>query len=202
MLIERVKNTIPIMDALERYAGVNFTNARINRQQFNVCCPFHNDGNPSLTIYTETNTFFCWSGCNERRAGDVIDVVKLSMNLTTTEAIKLLVSDYGLKKLNSPEAKKWQKKRAGRLQSAALEKRLNVMVSDRVNLLEKIEKVSVDAVSTIKTMNDMEQFGDLYHIISQVSYWLDCLVDTDPVIQFETLEEVNSFLEKINKKAA
>src|SRR4051812_46825235 len=111
-VIDQIKNTIPIIDVLELYAGINFPHVRTNREKFNIRCPFHNDRNPSFTVYTDTNTFRCWSRCNEGKPGDVINIVELSRNVDTKEAIKILITDYGLKKSNSEQAREWQKKRA------------------------------------------------------------------------------------------
>ncbi|WP_418056044.1 CHC2 zinc finger domain-containing protein [Priestia megaterium] len=53
-----MKMTILITDVLDRYAGVTITGAKTTRKSFNINCPYHNDRNPSLTVYTDTNTFF------------------------------------------------------------------------------------------------------------------------------------------------
>ncbi|HZG72785.1 MAG TPA: CHC2 zinc finger domain-containing protein, partial [Chondromyces sp.] len=100
-MIYQIKSTISLIDALERYTGEIFYNIRTNRSRFNIRCPFHNDRNPSFTVYMDTNTFRCWSGCNEGKPGDVIDFVRLFQNVDTKEAIKLLIDDYGLKNPDS-----------------------------------------------------------------------------------------------------
>lgn len=56
-------------------------------------------------------------------------------------------------------------------------------------------------LSTIKTIEDLDRVGDLYHVLVQIEYWLDCLIETDPVIQIQTLEEVTHFLSKMGMKA-
>lgn len=105
-----IKNSIPILDVLDRYTVSVLKNTRTSRSRFNIRCPFHNDQNPSLTVYQDTNTFRCGSGCNNSKPGDVIDIVKLSQNINTKEAIKILIADYGLDNLNSEQAKEWLKK--------------------------------------------------------------------------------------------
>jgi len=37
-----------------------------------VCCPFHEDKNPSMQVYAETNTVLCFSG-NCKMNGKKID---------------------------------------------------------------------------------------------------------------------------------
>lgn len=188
-----IKNTILITDVLDRYAGVTITEAKTTRKSFNISCPYHNDRNPSFTVYTETNTFFCWSGCCNGRSGDVIDVVKLSRKVDTKEAIKILIYDYGLKRQGNKQAKEWQKKRANRRQTAALQKQLNQKLISSIDTLKRIESKAKLGLSSIKTIEDMEQTGELYHVTTVVNYWLDCLIEHDPVLQFQTLQEVERF---------
>jgi DNA primase len=198
--IDLIKNSLNIMDVLERYAGVNFLKVKTSRQRFQIPCPYHMDKNPSFTVYADTNTFRCWSGCNDGKSGDVIDIVKLSQNIDTNEAVKTLISDYGLEKPDSVQAKKWQTKRAAQEQAAALQKRLYKKMIDSIDLLKKVEKASQDVLSIIKTTDDLERVGNLYHITTQVNYWMECFLEDNPIIKFQTLEEVNCFLNEISKR--
>lgn len=50
-------------------------------------CPFHRDDRPSLVVYPETRSFFCF-GC--RAGGDVIDFVRRAGNLGFREAVERL----------------------------------------------------------------------------------------------------------------
>lgn len=57
------------------------------QEEVKVCCPFHNDTNPSASINTQKGLFHCWVcniGFNEEQF-----VAKIN-NISTTEAIKLL----------------------------------------------------------------------------------------------------------------
>lgn len=71
-------------------------------------------------MYTETNTFRFWSGCNNGRSGSVIDIVMLSRNVNIKDAIKLLIADYELEISKVEKVGKWQKKREYRKQSVLL----------------------------------------------------------------------------------
>ncbi|MGU3394063.1 CHC2 zinc finger domain-containing protein [Priestia sp. D51] len=195
-----IKNTILITDVLDRYAGVTVTGAKTTRKSFNISCPYHNDRNPSFTVYTETNTFFCWSGCCNGRSGDVIDVVKLSRKVDTKEAIKILIYDYELNRQSNNQAKEWQKKRANRRQTAALQKQLNQKLISSIDTLKRIESKAKLGLSSIKTIEDMERTGELYHVTTLVNYWMDCLIEHDLVLQFETLQEVDRFFVKLKMK--
>ncbi|MEH7569278.1 hypothetical protein [Priestia megaterium] len=120
-------------------------------------------------------------------------MVKLSRNVNTKEAIKILISDYDLKRWSKKQAKEWQKKRANCGQTAALQKQLNQKLISSIDTLKKIEKKAKVGLSSIKTIEDMEQTGELYHVTILVNYWLDCLIEHDPVLQFQTLQEVDRF---------
>lgn len=52
-----------------------------------ACCPLHEDNNPSMVIYLETNTWFCFSGCG---GGDVIDFLMRLYNIDFREALERL----------------------------------------------------------------------------------------------------------------
>ncbi len=50
-------------------------------------CPFHEDEHPSLCVYPETRSFYCF-GCNA--GGDVIDFVRRADNLSFRDALERL----------------------------------------------------------------------------------------------------------------
>lgn len=56
-------------------------------------CPFHSEKTPSLHIYTDTQSFYCF-GCGA--GGDVITFTKQIENLDYIEAVKLLAQRSGL----------------------------------------------------------------------------------------------------------
>ncbi|WCL57026.1 CHC2 zinc finger domain-containing protein [Bacillus safensis] len=194
--IALIKNTLPIVDVLEKYTSVN---VRSNRRQYNIRCPFHNDHNPSFTVYTDSDTFRCWSGCNGGKTGDVINIVELSQGVNTNEAIKILISDYGLEKPNSIQTKEWQKKRADLKWKAALKKDMNRKVFDAIDALKEVEQSATAILKTIKSEKDLERLGDLYHVLIQIDYWLECLVENDIAGQIRALHEVAGFLERMKE---
>lgn len=188
------------MDALDRYTAANFSNVRTSRTRFNIRCPFHNDRSPSFTIYTDTNTFHCWSGCNDGRPGDVIDIVKLSRNVGTKEAIKVLIADYGLEKPDSEQAKEWQKKRAYRERSASLKKAINKKNFEAMDTLKEVERSARAILATIRTVEDLDRIGDLYHVVIQIDYWFECLADNqDMESQIRAIQEVSHFLQNMKE---
>ncbi|NQW98339.1 hypothetical protein HPY21_15475 [Bacillus stratosphericus] len=198
--IVQIKNAIPIIDVMERYAGINFSYVRTSREKFNIRCPFHDDRNPSFTVYTDTNTFRCWSGCNKGKPGDVINIVELSQNVDTKEAIKLLITDYGLKKPDSEQAREWQKKRAYRERSVALKEEMKKKTFEAMDALIVVERSARDIVSTIRNENDLDRVGELYHVLIQIDYWFECIMDDrDTEGQIQALEEVSHFLQKMKE---
>jgi len=74
-----------------------------NRIYKSLCC-FHDETKPSLTLYTDTDTFICF-GCG--KSGDVINFYALRYGLSNEEAIKQLADRTGVeltrKGLESPQ---------------------------------------------------------------------------------------------------
>ncbi len=57
-------------------------------------CPFHNEKSPSFTVYTDSQSFYCF-GCGA--GGDVISFIKRAENLDYIEAVKFLADRAGMK---------------------------------------------------------------------------------------------------------
>lgn len=51
------------------------------------CCPFHEEKTPSFAVYADTQRYKCF-GCGA--SGDVIDFIRATQSVSTTEAIKIL----------------------------------------------------------------------------------------------------------------
>ncbi len=77
MEIKEIKQRLSILTVLNHY------NLEPDRHQM-LKCPFHEDDQPSLKIYTETNTFNCF-GCNAN--GDVIEFIQRKENLNKHQAL-------------------------------------------------------------------------------------------------------------------
>lgn len=83
MEIKEILQSLSILSVLEHY-GI-----RPNRNKM-VCCPFLDDKNPSMQVYAETNTVFCFSG-NCKMNGKKIDAIQFIQdkeNISKHEAIK------------------------------------------------------------------------------------------------------------------
>src|SRR5690554_127785 len=83
MEIAEIKQQLSIITVLQHYG------LQPNRNKM-VCCPFHDDKNPSMQVYADTNTVFCFSG-NCKMNGKKIDAIQFIQdkeNLSKHEAIK------------------------------------------------------------------------------------------------------------------
>lgn len=56
-------------------------------------CPFHNEKTPSFTVYSDTQSFYCF-GCGA--GGDVVTFIKKIENLDYIDAVKLLAQRAGM----------------------------------------------------------------------------------------------------------
>ena len=80
--IERLKHTATIAEVIGRYVEL-----RDMGRNLSGLCPFHKDQVPSLTVYPETGTYYCF-GCGAR--GDVIDFLRAIERLRFHEALDAL----------------------------------------------------------------------------------------------------------------
>ena len=83
MEISDIKNRLTINQVLNHYGLKPDKNKRIN-------CPFHNDKTPSMQVYPETNTVFCFSSnCKlNGKAIDQVDFILHKESCTKHEAIE------------------------------------------------------------------------------------------------------------------
>jgi hypothetical protein len=84
---QRIIDALSIEDVMQRYAGIK-PNSR-NR----YACPLHGGENNNLSVYPETKSFFCFT-C--KKGGDLIKFVSEFLNISYSEAITRLDSDYHL----------------------------------------------------------------------------------------------------------
>ncbi len=81
MTIAQIKKQLSIMTVLSHY-GLN------PNKNMMLVCPWHSDKKPSMRVYTETNTVFCFAGSCEIDSLDVIDFIMKKENSTKKEAIE------------------------------------------------------------------------------------------------------------------
>lgn len=84
----QLKAANPIDTTMARYAQLHRTGSN-----YKCLCPFHSEKSPSCTVYTQTQSFYCF-GCGA--GGDVITFVSRIENIEPYEAIRLLAERAGL----------------------------------------------------------------------------------------------------------
>ena len=65
----------------------------IGKRTRKICCPFHQDSNPSMQIYSGSRGYYCFV-CGA--GGDIIDFVMRLFGLSFTDACKKLDQDFHL----------------------------------------------------------------------------------------------------------
>ena len=84
-IIQNVKAAIDIFDVVAEH---------VNLDQACQCrCPFHNDRDPSMHVYRDSQLFHCF-GCGAH--GDVIDFVQRICNCSLPDALKILCEKAGI----------------------------------------------------------------------------------------------------------
>lgn len=63
-----------------------------------------------------------------------------------------------------------------------------------------MEQSARTTLSTIRTVEDLNRLGELYHVVSQIDYWIECLVEYDDIDRrIGVFQEVSGFLQKIKE---
>ena len=89
-MIAEIKARLDIVACLSHF-GVDVRPG--TRRVVKVCCPFHDDKDPSLAIYVQENRARCF-GCQQ--GGDVLDLTRLFKNCSTKEAVAYWRRQLGL----------------------------------------------------------------------------------------------------------
>ncbi|MEC7839046.1 MAG: CHC2 zinc finger domain-containing protein [Chlamydiota bacterium] len=89
--IDLIKDRVNLVDLVEKYVDL-----KKNGSWHVGLCPFHDEKTPSF--FVEANHYHCY-GCNEH--GDVFDFLQRHLNLSFTEALDTLASDYRISRISS-----------------------------------------------------------------------------------------------------
>jgi len=87
-IIEEIKARNEISDVISTYVTLRKAGSNMNG-----LCPFHNEKTPSFTVFTATQSFYCF-GCGA--AGDAITFVRKIENLEYVEAVRVLAKRSGI----------------------------------------------------------------------------------------------------------
>lgn len=191
-IIDQIKEAVTIPEVIEEYTNINLSKVNTRRKGFNIKCPFHNDLNPSFTVWRDTNRFKCWAGCG---GGDVIDLTMLLLNVDKRYAIHQLKKDF---KINSESGKGSGGRKSGKIkrQLFLVNKEFNEKIIAGIHQLSNLDSVIDRKISAIKSIEDLESIGEIYHLKSLINYWLDCLIHEEDAIRFYTLKDVNKFIRR------
>jgi hypothetical protein len=86
-IFDAVNKLVEILEAWDRYGDGQ---EPINNK---ICCPFHDDSNPSLSFKVEENYYNCF-GCDA--GGGPVDLVQRSKKISAIEAVNVLEEDFNL----------------------------------------------------------------------------------------------------------
>lgn len=129
-------------------------------QRYKGLCPFHSERTASFTLYSESGRYRCF-GCGER--GDVINLWAHFNDVDTKTAIRQLVAEYGVDSVSELSD------RAKRQQSEGfIRKKRDEVRSTLLQTITTLEK----GLRSIKTSEELDCYGDLYHVIGQCELWL------------------------------
>ncbi len=87
-IIEDIKLRNPVQDVISSY--VTLTKAGSNLKGL---CPFHSEKTPSFTVYTSSESFYCF-GCGA--GGDVVSFIMKAENLDYPSAVEFLARRVGI----------------------------------------------------------------------------------------------------------
>lgn len=113
--------SVNIVDVYDTYVGK--AKSRKGRKSVAVPCVYHEDKHPSLNLYPNDNSFFCFQ-CH--RKGTSIDLVMEALHVDNVTAAKRICADFGVEyedsysKPASPEAKAASDLKAGIFKANAL----------------------------------------------------------------------------------
>lgn len=72
-----------------------------------LCCPIHGENTPSLQVYEDTNSWYCWGACGE--GGDEIAFIKSIDGVGFAEAVKKVCEILNITKEELMESKEKEK---------------------------------------------------------------------------------------------
>ena len=93
-MIQQIKASVPLLPLVQAVVEL-----KQRGKLWWGLCPFHTDAHPSFIVDSSDNHYHCWS-CGSH--GDVIDWVMFTGNISKAEAIKTLMDQAGLERMQRP----------------------------------------------------------------------------------------------------
>ena len=193
-IYERMKAAVPIRRAAEHYG------LKVSRNGM-ACCPFHNDGHPSMKLNEEY--FFCF-GCGAK--GDVIAFTSRFLGISTQEATKKLADDFGISAEPEHTALLAMHKHPHIRQFREDEMLCIRVLTDYLHLLDGWKEKYAP-----QTPNDAydERFAESCRMLDTVNYLLDCLTVApmearvamvDRLMQDGQMEQFHRYIKRIQEE--
>ncbi|RJQ30580.1 MAG: hypothetical protein C4589_03005 [Peptococcaceae bacterium] len=148
-------------------------------QRLTARCPFHDDRDPSLVIFSN-GRFKCF-GCGV--GGDGVQLVALAMGVRPLGAARQICRDFGLP-VAGPVSPAARQKAQEAWNKAIIEHAFNRRVDevyDRVAMLYRC------IFKLLRTAQDYERYADMVHWQPQLEYLLDELASKSPARRVEGL---------------
>jgi CHC2-type zinc finger protein len=175
-IITEAKKNISLIEVVEQ-AGTQLHHYSTKAKGL---CPFHSEKTPSFFIKNDKR-WKCY-GCHE--SGDVIDFIRKLHGLSFPDALKYLGIRQG--KI-TPIIRKQVKQRKQRKKLIKAFRQWEVEKSSELGLLIRcIYKV----VRSWKSIEDIEDAGELLHLLPTYEYQLELLCSGDDQAKFRLYEEV------------
>lgn len=163
-LSEQIKSAIDMPQLLRGYGF------ELNRAKY-MCCPFHNEKTPSFKVYD--NNYHCF-GCGAH--GDVITFVMSYFNLTFSQAILKISSDFGistdLKSSRIPKGEA-QKIRKQRQKEKDEKERKNKEYFEKAKEFRQVQRDLIEFCPKNKFDFVHESYIQALHKVEYLKYWLE-----------------------------
>ena len=179
--ISERKKDIDIVNVI-RDSGVEL---KRNGKIFVGLCPFHSEKTPSFTVSPDRHRYHCF-GCQDD--GDVIDFVKKSRGLTFQDALTFLGINC---QKNEPKLKMDIMRRK---QYRELEKDFRKWEDKEADKLSFLVRNTRRLLLNIVTLQDLEKYGDLYHIIAEWEDQLNVFIYGDDELKLEYFKYRRGYL--------
>jgi len=128
-------------------------------------CPFHNEKTPSFFVFPD-NRFKCF-GCGEH--GDAIDFAQKLHGFSFPDALKHLGIEQG--RITPELSAEIEKRKLERKNIEAQKKH----EADLLNTFLLLISATRKAAMAIKTVNDFEKYGEIFHQLTEWQYYSDLL---------------------------
>lgn len=179
--IFQIVKQVLIVDIVRRY--LPDLQLRCTGRTCTGCCPFHDDRNPSFTVWPDSMRWKCWV-CNI--GGDGTALVAKVLNLSPLEAARTIARDFnlsvpGARRSMSPEARR-------KAQEAAQERKLELAFAARVRDTYSMLCVLYRCIDL--AFNDPDPPDAVVWWVNklpQIEYLMDELMIRDEVRQIEAV---------------